>query len=178
MPRKFKSHHDVYLAAVGFNEEDVEANRSGYLSKTQLARLNRERVASLGLIMLLPVVIIPVALFFFVFLAKVPVEHIPIEFVLVFALFGILGIWYSRRDFIHFKRDSSTSEVAWVEGALQVERSYSVAARHFTHMLQIGDLSFYVNSWLAGWFVSGDVYRVYYTAHSHRFLSAEHLSED
>lgn len=173
---KPKKYEDRLMEALAFDEGDVEANRAGYFSEAQKARLNRDRRSqALGEMFLLVLSLVGIVLV----LGAVNLAYLtpPILAVLVgigaFFL-GLAALIWARSS--RTRADLRENRVAEAEGRVDlVVNSGQYAANYF---LRVGDIRFTVkqNAFLA--FKNGDPYRIYYTPRSKRILSVEWLREN
>jgi hypothetical protein len=151
----------------GFTDDDLAANRSGYLSKAQKRQLRgksrqashygraSESVAKIG---------------FFIFIIGASMNGS-----LALPLFFILGaafLMINREDNSHrIDRDARENRAEMIEGTIELKSRWS-------KNLFIGKLRFAINYELVKTLHEGARYRVYYTPYSKTFLSMEPVHEE
>lgn len=174
---KYKPEH-VLMEAIGFTEEDLEANRQGYLTKKQCVHLNKERskwltyslvAAGVGFYFIVRILLDDIP-FYVTVPNKVPI----IGIILVFA--GTTAthfFWKSRR----FGTDLRNGETNFTEGRVQLDVD-NAGRRDMYYTLAIQDIVFRVKKRAFLAFKNGDPYCIYYAPHSKTILSAEWLREE
>lgn len=166
---KIKPEHAL-MYAIGFTEEDLEANREGWLSERQRAELNRQRREMLvGIIALLVVSLFVFLIGLFSYRDKNASAVIP---VLVLTTGGAIYIAYrwGNKD-----ADFQGKRVEFVEGRVELRLGSNKSA---TCSIFIQNRAFLVSNEVFLAFKNGDPYVIYYTPASKTILSAEWLREE
>jgi hypothetical protein len=146
----------IFMDAVGFYEDDLEANQAGYISKEQYRLLySRRNSWFVGIIILLWVL----AILWFGWRNT---------FLIVMFLGGL---FYSITKLIRIHRDLRSREAISVEGRIALD----VNGRLFT--LTLGHMQFNLDKTAFLAFKNGDPYRIFYTPYSKQILSAEWLRD-
>jgi hypothetical protein len=174
---KHKPEH-MLMQAIGFSEEDLEANREGHITKRQRVRLNAKRT-SWGLRSALAVGI----MLFLCASAIIDGNRIgdTVESrVAIIALICIIGgtaIIYTRLRGGYFNSDLRKGDVHIIEDRVVLDVS-SQGNRGDSYSVRIDETTFAVNKPIFLAFKNGDPYRIYYAPHSKTILSAEWLRDD
>lgn len=164
------------MKAIGFSEDDLDANRGGYMSKKQRAKMSLNRAAWLNNITV--IILFTAGLFVYVVVAGIVSGW---QFGTSLMGFGVLsvivgvaalymGIMRSRLN-----ADLHKGDVFSVEGriALHVERNkeHDVVAYH----ARLQGQHFKISRAVFGAFTDDEPYAIYYAPNSKTLLSAEWL---
>lgn len=159
-------HPQVLAQALHFSEDDLILNQEGIIGVNQSRQLDKQFERKL-LIIFGPVV-------FGVFLIVIAILH-PELGIGGFALFVFFLAVVNLQRLIHFLkwyRDYRSRQIVTAEGLIELK----IWQQGYT--IQLGDLSFHLNSKAAFAFKNGDPYRLYYLPESLTLLSAEWLRDD
>ncbi len=172
---KSKKYEDLLMDALGFDEDDLAANRAGVVTEAQIGVLHRMiRRQALGWIALI-VIVLPYTLVLIPgLLALKNIDWICCCFTSPIVGGIILFTTFLRRMTIYMD-DIYERRVKVAEGRVQLNVK---AWRNAQYQLQVGDQRFPVNKKGLLTFKTGDPYRIYYAPHSKRILSAEWLRGD
>lgn len=167
---KLKKYEDVLMAALKFDEGDLEANRAGGYSKPQQRQLRRLRAShALAIAVLLmgtAVITLPIA---------VSVDPSGAALLLIFTgLFLFAALAFAAARIFGFSGDLRDG-VRVTEGRVQLDTTGGDASEFF---VKLDSLKFKVKKAVFLAFKNGDPYRVYYTPHSKSILAAEWLRGD
>jgi hypothetical protein len=167
---KPKNEHDAsqeaLMIAIGFNEEDLEANQDNILSPNQKFYLARQRLpmscvqVSITVILCL---LVSVFLISDLTSGKMGIGFI-LTALLLLAVAPTLWRWYTTMN------DIKMNQVIAIQG-----RAILDLDNRNQYFLQIGDLVFKVNKDVFLAFKNGDPYALYYAPHSRTILSVEWL---
>ncbi len=162
---KYKPEH-ILMDAIGFTEEDLDANQKGELSDRQVAMLRHKHNISLfsvilELICIAALVGIYIFTFEFAESCLVVCTLIPLVIFTLVTSFHYPSIYHDFRD----------CAVIWVEGRIRLN------IRNNLFTLKIGErtLALPKATFLA--FKNGEPYVIYYTPRTKTILSAEWLSQ-
>jgi hypothetical protein len=169
----------VLMTAIGFNEDDLEANRGGYMSKKQRAMLSRDRKDWLNWLS----VIIVVVAGSFVFLLLNALRESPESFGNFVRMIGFLCLAGGLLSFVMWNKyfrlndDLRKGDVFVAEGAatIYIAKSQDKYRDFDTYHVDIQDQRFTVDEAVYAGFKYGEPYAIYYTPFSKIILSAEWL---
>ena len=174
----------VLSQALGFDGDDIRANRDGYMTKRQRRRLQRiAGVYSVALWTGVLVVLLMLALGVF---GLMVIRNIASHKEILVLTIGVLGfsIWLmailsnfnqERRD---LKNDLDKGGVEAVTGSVEHFRKNPTGKNKSTeHYIIIEDLTFEVSRTGYDAFLDNAFYALYYTPHGLRLLSAEPISQ-
>ncbi|MDQ7024089.1 MAG: hypothetical protein Q9P44_00875 [Anaerolineae bacterium] len=154
-----------------FDTEELSTNRAGKLSSYQRTKLERSRLHSLFVLILMcafVVVVLMVGLFFGGIILAI--------FGITALLCAILGLVEYFLGYDTYRRDIN-SEIASIQGQLHYVRRSNTILGIETHpsAIRIGDVSFLLLVHQVEAFQEGDIYSVYYAPRTHTLLSAERI---
>jgi hypothetical protein len=167
---KHKPEHAL-MEAIGFTEDDLEANQEGRLSQEQYRRLARQSRTMMWVIILLSLVTLPVSCLF-------TVAHLGMSDTGVFIFVGLMAFglavvltlkWGSKN------RDYHDATVRSVEGRVGLDVGSSGDASTF--IVRVEDQKFKVNKRTFLAFKNGDPYAIYFMPSSKTIISAEWLRD-
>ena len=167
------------MSAIGFNEDDLEANRGGYMSKKQRAMLSRDRADWLNWLS----VIIVVVAGSFVFLLFNSLRESPESFgnfvrmIGFFCLVGGLLSFFMWNKYFRLNDDLHKGDVFIAEGSatIYIAKSQDKYSEVYTYHVDIQDQCFTVDQAVYAAFKYGEPYAIYYAPFSKTILSAEWL---
>ncbi|HEX2908355.1 MAG TPA: hypothetical protein VHO69_15895 [Phototrophicaceae bacterium] len=171
------NHQQMLMDVIRFNDEDLEANRDGYMTQRQRSRLNDERF-SFKLMGVLALVACPI------FSIAAIIDGIQ-RHDTVASRVGIIGLiclvtagitLYTWLRWRRFDRDLSKGEVAATQGLVRL--GMSDRSRSTTYMVTVDYVTLNISKRTFFTFKNGDPYCLYYTPYSRTLLSAEWLRED
>jgi hypothetical protein len=173
---KFKNHAEHLMWAIGFTEEDLEANQDRYITKRQRLILNRERT-EWRLFCYSAVVLSPIAC------AAAIVDGIligdtiasRIGIISLICLLTAIFFTYCYLKWQQYDADLSKGDVAVVEG--HVTLSWYQERNGTKYKIKMQSRTFIVSKSIFNTFKDGDFYAVYYSPHTKKLLSAEWLPE-
>jgi hypothetical protein len=170
---KYKPEH-VLQAAIGFNEDDLGANKQGKLSDGQIdCMIGSQKRSTLAIVL----AVLGLGLSCFMWNLW-RVYHNGYWF--YGAVIGIVGcmavLSFSSRNRDDLRHDLKASRVEMREGPIRLDME-RVGRDSVIWKLMIGDQEFEVSSVVFLAFKNDDPYRVYYLPHSRRLLSAEWLRD-
>ncbi len=168
---KHKPEH-MLMDAIGFTEEDLEANRQGIITDAQKVHFRREYQKSA--FAFLPALVI-LAFFTIGLLSSGLLFIQPGSIVLPFLFFIVYLAYLSwrRQQAVDAIRRGNLESV---EGRIQLNTTASNSRQLFTISVQNQKFNIKKNVFLA--FKNGDPYVIYYVPRSKSILSAEWLRED
>jgi hypothetical protein len=150
--------------AIGFSEDDLEANREGYLSIPQQAGMRSDHN-----FWLCSMIVLIVIFAMFAVLGLSSRRHEAAQF-LAFMMAGVAGWafmkWYRVRDDMNTDLRAVEGRVKLDIGRTKGEPKYSV---------EIDDVKFNVKKDVFLAFKNGDPYCIYYAPHTKRILSVDWL---
>jgi hypothetical protein len=161
---------EALMMAIGFEDEDLEANQNGLLSEFQRKRIRLTQGLWFGFMGL------SIALFSFVVLTQMQIRIANNLWRSV-----ILGILiaafaaFSWRKFRLLAGDIQDGSVRYVEGDLRKRSLQNPSFKSTDYFLTINSVRFSVRSKIYNAFKNGDPYAIYYAPHSKTILSAEWL---
>jgi hypothetical protein len=164
------------MSAIGFNEDDLEANRGGYMSKKQRAMMSHERAAWLNRIAIMIVVI---AGFFVFMIVSSRLQPGLKEMVLGgLILGGGIAALYMAYMRSRLNNDLHKGGVFVVDGtvSLYIAKTRDVITP-YNYYLSVENRHFTVERSVYDVFTDGDPYAIYYAPHSKTLLSAEWLGK-
>jgi hypothetical protein len=165
-----KSQQDALRAALGFNESDLELNRLGTLSESQLKSLRAVRFTAVAIV--IGIIIFTVfILWLFRGLLSIALQFGIIISAVVF-LVGILQSLY--RGWNNADLDITRKRVICFEGVVSTEVKTDQSNSE-SFALKVGETEFVVEKEIFLAFQNGESYRVYCTAYTKNILSAELL---
>jgi hypothetical protein len=174
---KSKPEH-MLMQAIGFTEEDLEANREGYMSKRQRSRLYAKR-SSWGIRTILAV---GITLFLCVS-AIIDGNRIGDTVSSRLAIIGLIcivggsAVVYTRLKGANFTADLWKGEIHIIEGRVVLDVSNQGNRGDF-YTVRIDDTTFAINKPIFLAFKNDDPYRIYYAPRSKTILSAEWLRDE
>jgi hypothetical protein len=155
--------------ALGFDDEDIEANRDGRLSNRQRARLADHEFRWIGIAILASLVIV-----WSILNASgridVAIGQGGIPWLIAAAITGYA--WYKGKQYYDYLH---AQEIGAVQGRVQLNMQSSKNSTALTVGIQ--DLQFSVKQQAFLAFKNGDPYAIYYAPRSKTILSAEWLRE-
>lgn len=171
------------MHALDFDNDDLRANRDGYMSKRQRARLSRRR-RNIGLIFIAATV---GAVVIFLPLMRVLMTRpqglvaiVPILLIGVVVMVAIY-LWF-QRTVTAYAADLHKGHVSAIEGIVETQRHMTFTGRMFTstYSLYVNDEQFSIGMQV---FVSlhpmrDEIYAVYYAPNSRTILSLEPLEDN
>lgn len=164
----------MLATALKFNDNDLMANRDGYMTKEQRVRLRR-----IGLSRYLPSafgsIVFGIAFFLCLLLLLTGLRDGQLLFLL--SIFGFMSVWLAGYAYVHwrkFKADLEKGNVAMAAGQIRLN-IYGFGNR-IGFSVGIEKQSFGVKRRILLAFKNGEPYQIYYAPHSRTLLSAEHLS--
>jgi hypothetical protein len=163
------------MQALRVGSEELDANRSGYM--TALQRLNFQRVQRRNLIVVLVVSIIPL-IYVMGYVILLLQNNVAVSPYAVIMAILVLALAYSGLIFWHDCRTQKLlhTQVLSLQGA--VERYSRQGAKGATsYELRILDESFPVGKHIHNAFIEGENYILYYLAGTRYLLSAEAIDE-
>jgi hypothetical protein len=171
---KYKPEHAL-MEAIGFSEDDLEANRRGVLSEAQRDRLRRDRTRLLALT---GVALVSFAVSgwlcagSFFYGANTSLFQVA-SFPFVIAII-ILGV--SRTQLGPWRNDWVTGKVAALEGRVRLDIGPGNPYSYYKIVVEGQTFGVRKDVFLA--FKNGDLYRIYYGPNSKWLLSAEWLRDE
>jgi hypothetical protein len=173
---KHKPEH-LLMEALDFTDEDLAANREGYLTKRQLLRLSqRQNSWTMGVVL---AAIGSVFLCAFAIMDGIRIGDTVSSRVGIIGLIAILAggfVLYTWTKGARFAVDLRQGELEAVEGRVALD-VISQGSSGNAYTVQIEDRTFAINKPIFLAFKNGDPYRIYYAPHSRTILSAEWLRE-
>lgn len=167
---KPKNEHDTsqeaLMLAIGFNEEDLEANQDNILSPQQRVYLIRQH---------LPMTFIRTTSIIFIcclvgFFLTNDLRSGKIGFGFILAALFLFGVTPTLWRWYRLRTDLKLNQVIGLQGRVRLDLD-----NRNQYFLYIDDLRFEVNKHVFLAFKNGDPYVVYYAPHSKTILSAEWL---
>ncbi len=174
---KHKPEH-LLMGAIGFTEEELEANREGYMSKRQRSRLNAKH-SSWGIRTILAVGIT----LFLCASAIIDGNRIGdtvesrVAIIGFICIVGGTAIIYTRLKGANFTADLRKGDIHIIEGRVVLDVSNQGNRGDF-YTVRVEDTTFATNKPIFLAFKNGDPYRIYYAPHSKTILSAEWLRDE
>ena len=172
---KPKKYEERLMAALDFDEADLEANQVGQFSQRQIKRLNANRVAvTFGWALVL---LAGICLGALVLAASNPVaglEASTIAILLTIAGVDVLLFLYNWLRANRLAADLRARQIAQVEGRVDLKLS---SGQYSSYFLNIGGMRFPMKQPQFLAFKNGDPYRIYYTPRSKKILAVEWLRE-
>jgi hypothetical protein len=173
---KSKPEH-LLMEAVGFDEDDLEANRAGYMSKGQRARLRAKRSSWIN------ISLVAVGFGFLVAIVTITDDlQFRNSFTSRVGSFGLICVGiagvvsYSWLNWRKFDADLLKGEFDTIEGPIQLDVT-SQGNRGTKYSVIIEGSRFNVTKPIFLAFKNGDPYCIYYAPRSKTILSAEWLRE-
>ena len=166
------------MLALRFTEEDLEANRDGYLTKEQRSKLNRDR-RSWKIFLVLALAAAPfgtiMAIVDGIRIHDTFSSRVGIIGLLWIVVFGaIVYLWFKKKA---LDRDLLKGDVVVVEGTVQTGRRFLRQRGSPPYFLNVEGISWNVDTYIVFGFANGDPYAIYYAPHSKTMLSAEWLGK-
>jgi hypothetical protein len=163
------------MDAIGFTEEDLEANRNEYITKKQRMRLDRERNAwkSLRVLAMLacPIGII-IAIWDGIRIHDTVASRIGISGFIIVMTTGIATYtWLKMRG---FSADLYKGEVSVISGQVKLRSEFHRNGWHYSVKIQNVKFPNIPQSVFQA-FEEGSYYNIYYAPHSKMIFSAERL---
>jgi hypothetical protein len=166
------------MLALNFTEEDLTANREGYLTKKQRSELNKYRLLWITCFALTFAALscgVWWAILDGVRRSDSVASRIGIVSLLWIIASGVaIFTWYKKRKFDH---DLRQGEVQVAKGNVQVGVRLIRPKGTPLHYLNIEGVSWAIDDPLFSSFKNGDPYAIYYAPHSKTILSAEWLRD-
>ncbi len=162
------------MTALGFNEDDLEANRGGYMSKRQRAVLSRERSGWLNRI---AIMIVAIAGFFvFMILSDLLQSGIRENVLGGLSLAGGVAALYMAYMRSRLNNDLHKGDVFVVDGtvSLYIEKTRN-QFMPYNYYLSVENRHFKIERPVHDAFTDGEPYAIYYAPFSKKILSAEWL---
>jgi hypothetical protein len=173
---KLKKHEDRLMAILGFDEDDLAANRAGRISLKQIARLKRKRQG----FMPTPKTIVGLgAVLVAILWGTIGVTRLSYETLSTLTMTMMLFVVIALKMMEHFDgitADVRKETVEEVEG--RVELSMQTTLNADRYFLNVDQMRFKVTQQALLAFKNGDPYRIYYAPRSKQVLSVEWLRED
>jgi hypothetical protein len=169
---KPKKHEDVLMAAIGFDEDDLEPNRAGRLSDRQTAKLKRER----GNDSFSFVAWLVAALVLMLIAALTTSTIVDLVSGAVALVMGFTALKHGIAT-VQTQRSLRRGTVDAAEGRIRLDMKTRRQSNP-TFYLYTEDRRFTVRKLLFLTLKSGDPYRIYYLPTSKRIISAEWLRDD
>ena len=167
---KSKPEH-LLIEAIGFSEEDLEANREGYMSEQQRRSLFRKWTPWTCFTLLFAALILPTMLPFV--LEQLGTSTLS-PLTLIAAVFLVVPVYFAYKWW-QLSVDMRQRLVTSVEGRVRLDLSGGGNSSQLT--VSIGKAKFHVKKPIFLAFKNGDPYCVYYAPRSKTILSAEWLRE-
>lgn len=165
---------NALMAAVGFNEADLAANRAGMLSDGQRQKLRAMQRRAVGVGGGAVIVLVFVATGFLYGGRQTDSGILTLVGIgLTFSSTLIMGLF--TRHWLRLNADLSSGQVGVLSG--KVERIIRVSGRVTTFVLKIGDDRLPLSHEMLKGFEHDRPYRLYRTAYTRLLLSAERLPE-
>lgn len=165
---EYDSSQHALMMAIGFKDEDLDANRDNVLSPTQTIYLVRQQFPSSILQIVISSLLCLLVIVFLI--SDLTSGKIGIGFILsgllLFAVTPTLWRWYRLRT------DIKLNQVIGLQGRIRLDLD-----NRNQYFLHIGGVRFEVNRHVFLAFKNGDPYVVYYAPHSKTILSAEWLRD-
>jgi hypothetical protein len=169
---KPKKHEDVLRAALGFDEDDLAANREGRLSDRQTAKFKRDQrkytiaTAVTALLALMFVL--------FIGMTNSPVSHLLNGLgSLILGLIALMMVQPAVRNTLALRRKTAAA----AEGRIRLDMQGEGQAANAFYLF-VDDRRFTVKKPVFLSFKNGDPYRIYYAPATKQILSAEWLRDD
>lgn len=173
---KHKPEH-MLMQAIGFTEEDLDANREGYMSKRQRVILGSNRTFWNTLTTFAAILAIPLAfLFSFCSFISAPSSSFKLGNMALFCLLIAGIIYFMKRKWARVIDDLRTGDVSAIEGRVKLD--FADRGNWSLYSLAISGEIFNVKKSVFLAFKNGDPYRIYYAPHSKTILSAEWLRDE
>lgn len=176
--RKIKlSNEHFMMSGLKFNEDDLAANREGYMSQAQRERMRSDR-ASWFLGTMLSLLAWPGASYIAIadgirihdtFNSRMGI----LALITALSLSAAAYCWQQKR---HYDADLYKSHVEVAEGRIRLD-IISQGKSGVAYTFDVADAHFEVSKNVFLAFKNGDPYAVYYAPHTHTLLSAEWLRE-
>jgi hypothetical protein len=179
------------MNAIGFTEEDLEANRNGYMSQRQFAWLEREKrsrqrsfIATLVIWPLLSGLLGPGAILYYGPASELTLLAAYLGTALVILIFFIpfydLRWRRVRQCRSAVENVHRTGGISWVEGwvNLDIEAHADDGGTIYTYAISLESMCFNIRKDVFLAFKNGDPYRIYYEPYTTRLLSAEWLRDE
>ena len=164
-------HEERLMYAIGFTEEDLEANRNGQLSERQRNELKRVR----NMMLVYESIILPFSIVFFILLLASNV--FTSSLILMSITIGILvGINLPIQVLFKFAHDAQKAEAHCSDGRVKLEIK-SMTGRHEKYRVIVEQVKLKVSKEIFLAFKNGDPYLICYTPHTKKLLSAEWLRD-
>jgi hypothetical protein len=164
----------MLMAAIGFTEEDLQANREGYLTKKQRRELNDDRTLwKIFFALTIPTFLIGTL---WVILDGIYFKYTIINRIEMMSLLWVfvLGIgFYIWRKIKKYNLDLHKGDVQAVQGIVQLGEGGNSGVRRYYCYIQ--GISWSINLFTHASFKAGDPYAIYYAPHSKTLLSTEWL---
>jgi hypothetical protein len=165
-----------FADAIGFTEQDLAANREGYMTKSQRALLDRERKLWRS-DMQIAMASLPIAVVLTIWDGYRIGDTLSSRIGILIFFTVIIGLWYVdvRRRWRWFDGDLYKGEVVFTDGKVGLRTYRQKNGR--IYLVKVSKLQFSVQKQAYHAFREGDPYRIYYAPRSKRLLSAEWLRE-
>jgi hypothetical protein len=172
------SQQHALMKAIGFTQDDLDANRGGYMSKKQRAALSHERQFWLNSV---AIIIGGTAILYTFILSKSIIEGsqfynslTTIAFLSVISA-GLLMYMGFQRSLVN--ADLRKGDVYVAEGlvSLHITEYKNKIITDYQVYIREQERHFNVGKAVFDAFIDGDPYAIYYAPHSKTFLSAEWL---
>ncbi len=172
--RKFKR-EEALMQAIGFTEEDLEANREGQLSQRQRDEIKRLRMTWYG-IKIICVVISPIVLILLILPLFDSRTNKSGLFIFIAMAVTVLGYsaYYAMERWNQYRKDLAENRTAVIEGRVKIKVFHYKEPKY---KISIEDVRFEVSKEIFLTFKNGDPYIIYYAPYSNKLLSAEWLRE-
>jgi hypothetical protein len=166
---KYKPEH-MLMQAIGFMEDDLEANREGHISRRQRVILENDQTFRNTLITFAAILAIPLTLLF----SCISFSEFGNTALFCFLIAGI--IFFMRRSWARVNDDLRMGDVRAIEGWVKLD--FANRGNWSLYSLAINGEIFSVKKSVFLAFKNGDPYRIYYAPHSKTILSAEWLRDE
>jgi hypothetical protein len=173
---KFKNHAEHLKLAIGFTEEDLQANQDRYITKRQRLILNRER-SGWRLFCYSAVVLSPILCALALLDGLIAGDPVQSRISIISLICGLTAIFftYCYLKWQQYDSDLSKGDVAVVEGHVTLRQHQERNGTRYE--IRVQSRTFTVSISVFDAFRDGDLYAIYYSPHTKKLLSAEWLPD-
>lgn len=157
------------MIAFAFDEDDLEANRLGYLSQDQFIRLKKSQnrtLLTLAIISFVTLILFPV---FFAWSLNVAIAVLALV-----AALGVVGFVYAL-NMHNLRKDLRENEVRVAEGRIELSDKHE--QNGIKYFLRVDKQRFLIKKEKYFALKNGDPYRIYYTPRTKRIVAVEWLRD-
>jgi len=154
-----------------FDQNDLAANRKGYLTQAQHERLSQGQASALTVSLFMGAAVV-ISLFAGVLFGGL-VLAVCGSLSLLGGLLTLIEIYSGQHS---YGQDLDSGQVESIQGRVVVRQKEDLHGTGYYYDLSVGDIRFRLNEVQAQAFATGDTYILYYTPRSRVLLSAERIT--